>query len=109
MVADQVGIDALGLQQLGQRVVERLERAPAAVHEVEPAGVQVAPRRHAGQAADIVAVKSQRARGEAVEIGRLDPRPAIGPERQAVERIEQHEHGFHRRPSPLSAAWAVQR
>lgn len=72
VVGDQVGIDAVLAHQLGKRVVERLQRPPAAVHEVQPAGVQVTARRHARKAADPVVLESDAPLGETVEIRRGD-------------------------------------
>jgi hypothetical protein len=95
VVGDQVAVDAGLVEQLGTRVVERLERAPAAMQEGQPPGLHVPPGRHAGQAADVVAVEGHGALGEAAEIGRLEAGAAIGTERQAVEGIEQHEDQLH--------------
>jgi hypothetical protein len=68
------------------------------VHEVEPPGVQVAPRRHARQAADVVAIERDRLPGEAVEVLGSD-RAAVRTDRKPVEGIEQDENGFHVFPS----------
>src|SRR6185437_34607 len=54
MVGDEMAVDAGLAEQLRKGIVERLQRSPAAVQEGEPAGLHVASRRHAGQAADIV-------------------------------------------------------
>jgi hypothetical protein len=70
VIADQMGVDAVLAEDLRHRVVERLERAPAPVDEVEPAGVQIAASRHAGQAPDVMGVEDDRALGEAIEAGR---------------------------------------
>jgi hypothetical protein len=94
VVGDQVAVGAGLVEQLGERV-ERLERAPAAMQEGQPPGLHVPPGRHAGQAADVVAVEGHGALGEAAEIGRLEAGAAIGTERQAVEGIEQHEDQLH--------------
>ena len=58
MVGDQVGINAMLMQHARQRMVEGLQRPPAAMQEIQSAGVHVAPRRHARQAADVVIVES---------------------------------------------------
>jgi hypothetical protein len=94
VVTDQMRVDAVVLEDFRHRIVERLERAPAAVHEIEPAGMQIAPRRHARQAADIVGVERDRALREAVEVGRRDRAP-VRTDREPVEGIEQDEHDLH--------------
>ena len=76
VVGDQVGIDAGLGEQRRERVVERLERAPAPVQEVEPARVQVAARRHAGHAADIVPLEAHGALGQP---GKFGVRTAVPP------------------------------
>ena len=50
VVGDQVAVDAGLVQQLGEGVVERLQRAPAAVQEVQPArsACRAAPACRAG-------------------------------------------------------------
>jgi hypothetical protein len=69
------------------------------VHEVEPAGVQIAARRHAGQAADVVRVENDRPLGEAIEAWSSDSAP-VQAKGQAIERIEQDEDDAHGRVSP---------
>ena len=70
VVGDEVGIDAAFAQKIGKGVVERLERSPPAVQEIQATGLHVPPRGHAGETADIVVVKDQRACGERVEVRR---------------------------------------
>ena len=65
VVGHEVAVDAGLVQQLGEGVVERLQRAPAAVQEGQAAGQHVAPGRHAGQAADIVVVEGDATRSPA--------------------------------------------
>jgi hypothetical protein len=94
MVADQMRVDAVVLEDFRHRIVEGLERAPAAVHEIEPAGMQIPPRRHARQASDIVGVERDRALCEAVEVGRREG-AAVRTDGEPVEGIEQNEHDLH--------------
>src|SRR5262249_14860901 len=74
---------------------EWLHRAPAAMQEIEAAGQDIAPRRHARQAADIVPVEGHATLGQPVEVRRRYPRAAVWAEQMPIERIEQHEHSFH--------------
>ncbi|QFI68913.1 hypothetical protein EKH55_4039 [Sinorhizobium alkalisoli] len=83
-------------QHLGEGVVERLKRSPAPVEKAEPPCLQVATRRHAGQAADVVALERGRALWQAVEIGRRQTPPSIWGEYVSVERVKKHENGLHR-------------
>ena len=106
VVGDQVAVDAGPVQQLGEGVVERLQRPPAAVQEAQPAGLHVAPCRHAGQATDIVPVEGQRARRQPVEVGCRDARAAIGPQQVPVERVEQDEDGLHGQPRQRTPDYA---
>ena len=98
VIAHEVRVDPGLPHRLCKRVVERLERAPAAMHEVQATRVQVAPRRHAWQAADEVTVEGHRALGEAIEVRRAHPRRAVAAERVAAQRVEKDEYGFHREP-----------
>jgi hypothetical protein len=95
MVGDEMAVGAAGMQQLRHGVVERLERSPAAVQKAQAAGQHVAARRHARQAADIVLVETETARGEPVEVRRRNTTSAIGAKQMAVERIEQDKDGLH--------------
>ena len=95
MVGDQMAVDAGVVEQLRHRVVERLQRAPASVQKRQTSGQHVAARRHARQAADIMAVKRKAARGEPIEVRRRDAFPAIGAEQMTIQRIEQDEDSFH--------------
>ena len=99
VVGHEVRVHALPVQDLGERVVERLERSPRAVQERQPAGVHVAPRGHARQAADVMVVERDAALREALEVGRLHGAAAVAFQRTPVERIEQHEDHFHGAPS----------
>ena len=96
VVGDEVAVDAGLAQQLGKRIVERLERPPAPVEKAETSGLHVAARRHAGQAADIMTLECCGALGKTGEIGRRHARSAIWGEHMAVERVEKNEDGFHR-------------
>ncbi len=98
VVGDQMRVDSGVSHHLREGVVERLERTPAAVHEIEPTGVQVAACRHARKAADEVCVESHAAAGEAIEIRRLDRSGSIAAERGAHQGIEKDEDGAHRVP-----------
>jgi hypothetical protein len=95
VVRDDVRIDAAGAEKARERVVERLERAPGAVHEVEPSGVEIPAGRHARQTADIVGVEDNGARGEAVEVRRRDRVSAVTAKCVAVERVPQGEDEAH--------------
>ena len=98
MIADKMRVYAGKPHRLRKRIVERLERSPAPMHEIQSAGVQIAARRHAGKAADEMPVEGDGARREAIEIGRAHPRRAVAAQCIAAQRIEQHEYRLHRRP-----------
>ena len=95
VVGHEMAVDAGLVQQFRKGVVEGLQRAPAAVQEGKAAGQHVAPGRHAGQAADIVAVERHRAARQPVEVRRRDPRAAVGAEHVPVQRVEEDENGLH--------------
>jgi hypothetical protein len=57
------------------------------MHEVEPVGVEIAPRRHAWEAPDEMPIEGHGLSGESIEIRGLDRPAAIAAERGAVERI----------------------
>ena len=52
-----MAVDPVLVKEFGEGVVEGLERAPAAVQESEAPGQHVAPRGHAGEAPDVVALE----------------------------------------------------
>ena len=95
MVGDQMAVDAMAFQHFRQRMVERLHRPPASVQEADPARLQIAPRRHAGQAADIMVVEHERALRQALEVRRRHEIRTVAFEDSPVEGIEQHEDGAH--------------
>ena len=72
VVGDEVAVDALLVEQLGERVVERFQRTPATMQEVEPPGLHVTARRHARQAAGIVGVERDATFGQSAEVRCLD-------------------------------------
>jgi hypothetical protein len=65
------------------------------MEEIEPAGHEIAPGRHAGQTADEVIVESDAARGEAPEVWRGYGRSAIALEHVPVERVEEDKDRTH--------------
>ena len=85
VVADEMCVHAGLLQDIGHRIVERFERTPGAVHEVQPTRMHVAPGRHAGQRADIMIVEGHGPLGEAIEVGGRNRRSAIATKRETVE------------------------
>ncbi len=95
MVGDKMAVDAGRPQQLREGIVKRLERPPTPVKKVEPAGLHVAPSRHAGQAACIVPLEDRRPPCQPVEIGRRDPAAVIGSEHMPVERVEENKNALH--------------
>jgi hypothetical protein len=95
MVGDQMRMNAGLAHELRKRVVERFQRPPAPMHEVEPAGVQVAPGRHARKAADIVVVECHRRLREPIEVRGGDRGSAITAEAVADQRIEEDEDRAH--------------
>ena len=95
VVGNEMRVDAGLAQQLGEGVVEGLERPPAPMHEAQPAGVEIAPCRHAGQAADEMPVEGHGPLGEPVEVGRTDGRPAIAAHGRAIQRVEKNKDRFH--------------
>ena len=78
MVGYKMGVDAVLLHDLGEGIIKGFQRPPAAMQEMAAASVKVAARRHAGQAADIVIVKSHRPLLEPGEIRRVNRLRAIG-------------------------------
>ena len=78
MVGYKMGVDAVLLHNLGERIIKGFQRPPAAMQEMAAASVKVAARRHAGQAADIVIVKGHRPLLEPDEIRRVNRLRAIG-------------------------------
>ncbi len=101
VVGGQMGVDAVVLQQFGHRVVERLQRAPAAVQEVVAAGVQLPAGRHAGHAPGVAVVEGDRALGEPGEVRRVDPVSAVGRQEPPVQRVEHDHDGLHAEPSSI--------
>ena len=85
VVADEMCVHAGLLQDIGHRIVERFERTPGAVHEVQPTRMHVAPGRHAGQRADIMIVEGHGPLGEAIEVRCRNRRSAIATKRETVE------------------------
>ncbi len=100
VVGDQMAVDPGLPEQVGQVVVEGLERAPGAVQEVEPPGLHVAPCRHAGHAADEMPLEGDAPLRQPIEIGRRDLAAAIGAENVAVERIEEEINETHGSGTP---------
>ena len=95
VVGDEMRVDARIAKELGDGVIEGLERPPATMQEVEPAGLDVAARRHAGQAPHEVPVEHHRATGEPLEVRRDASARGIAGERVPVERVEEEEDGLH--------------
>src|SRR5207249_4449292 len=95
VIGDQVRMDAGFAHHLGKRVVERLQRAPAAMHEVQAPGMKITTRRHAGKASDEVRIECDRALGEAVEIGRSNAGRAIAADRGSHQRVEKDKNRAH--------------
>ena len=72
VIGDEVRMNPGVTHHLRKGIVERLERAPAAVHEIQPPGVQVATSRHAREAADEVGIEGNALLRKAIEIRRSD-------------------------------------
>src|SRR5687768_2593721 len=88
-------VDAALAHHLRKRVVERLERPPTPVHEVEPSGMQVAAGGHARETADEVGIEGDGPSGEAVKVRCLDAVGAVAAQGRAVQRVEQDKNGSH--------------
>lgn len=87
VVGDQVGVDAVLGQDLRRGIVKRLQRSPAAVHEVIGTGMQLPPCGDAGQAPDIKLVKSDHFVGKPLKIRRDGFHVSIVGEKQTVQGI----------------------
>ena len=85
MVGDDMCRCPVLLEKFRKRVIEGLERSPAAVKEMRTTCMEVSPRRHARQAADIMVVKGNRAIGEALEVRGMDGRRSIRLHRISVQ------------------------
>ena len=95
VVGDEVGVDPVLLQDREGGVVERLERAPGAVQEVVPAGVQLAPGGHARHGTDVVVVERDRAFAETHEVGRQGPVATVVRQHVPVQRVVHDHDGLH--------------
>lgn len=95
VVADEVGVDAVPLENLGHGVVERLQRTPAPVEEVVAPGVEFAAGRHAGHGARVAGVVGDRAFRQAAEVGGVGPVGAVRRQQVPVEAVEHHHDGLH--------------
>ena len=95
VVADEMGVDAVSLEDFRHGIVKRLDRPPAPVQEVIAPRVQLPPRGHAGKAARIAGVKLHGAPGQAGKVRRMRLRAAIGLKHMPVERIVHHDDGSH--------------
>ena len=104
VIGDQMRMHIPRFQRFGKGIVERLKRTPAAMQKRQMPGQHVAPRRHAGHRADIMAVIDPRPRRQPVEIRRRNAGAAIGRQHVTVQRIEQDKDGFHGRPAVLGAS-----
>jgi hypothetical protein len=65
------------------------------VQKIDPPGMQIAPRRNAWQASNIVVVEYYRALGKTQKVGRTHDRVAITLHGIPVERVEEHEYRLH--------------
>ena len=94
VIADEVGVDAVVLEDFGHGVVEGFERAPTAVQEVVAPGVQFAAAGHARHAAHVAVGEGDGAFRQPLEVGRVDPIAAVGREHAAIEGVEHNHNGF---------------
>jgi hypothetical protein len=65
------------------------------MQEAQTPGLHVAPRRHAGKAADVVAVEGDGALCEPVEIWGRYPRAAVAAQHVTIKRVEEEEDEAH--------------
>gem|GEM_PF-6821899 len=100
MVRDQMRIDTSRTKRGKNRHIEWLKRAPASVQKRQTTGVNIAPCRHARQAAYIVIVKSDRSFGEPPKIRCVNTISAIGLNVIAVQRIEDDKYRAHQDGAP---------
>jgi len=85
VVGDQVRVDTIESEEFRHRVVEGLQRAPAAVQEVHPAGMDFTPGRHARQARGITGVECDGMLLQSLEVGSVDLVSTIRPKHMSVQ------------------------
>lgn len=104
VVRGEVRVHAGLTQQLGHRVVERLERAPIAMQEVVAARVHLPAGGHAGHGAGVEPLEGERALGEPSEIGSIDDAVGIRRDHVPVQAVEHQDDGAHSYPR-FAVAW----
>ena len=95
VIADQMRIHAVALENFGHGIVVGLDRAPAVVQEIVAAGMQLAARGHARKAARVAGFKLRRALREAGKVRRVRLGAAIRLEHMPVQGIVHHHYGAH--------------
>jgi len=95
MIGGDVGENAPFAKLHRKDVIERLNRAPAAIQKIMASGHKLAPRRHAGKRTDPMIVENKPGAREAVEIRRLNPLISVTPEIIGPDGIENEEEGLH--------------
>jgi hypothetical protein len=68
VIGDQMRMNANVAQFVKHGLIKRFHRSPASVHEIEPAGLDIAACRHARQAANVVLLECDGFLGKTLEI-----------------------------------------
>jgi hypothetical protein len=96
VVADEVRMDARLPEQLGHRVIEGLQRPPAAVEEVVSARMHLAAGRHAWHRAGVEVLEEYRPLGQPPEIRSVDEGVRrVRLQHVPVEAVEHEDDGPH--------------
>ena len=91
VVADQPGIDAVVLQDLGHGIVEGLDRTPAPVQERVTSRMDISSGRHAGEAGRVEPIELCRSLRKTSEMGRAVELTPVRLQKAPVERVK-HDH-----------------
>ena len=85
VVAGQMGMDTVLLEQLGHGVVIGFHRSPGAMEKIVPPRVQLPSGRHAGHAAHITGIEHSAFFRQPLKVGGLHPIAAIGRQKPPVQ------------------------
>ena len=107
VVAREVRVHAGLAEHLRHRVVPGLERAPGAVQEVVPSGVQFSTGGHARHGSGVEPVEGHGPLGETAEVRGVDLVRAVRRQQMPVQAVEHDHDRAHQRVAPLSDASAA--
>ena len=85
VIGYDMGVGTGELQQLREGIVERFERPPTSMQEIDAAGMQIPSGGNAGQATDIMIVERHRPLGKPAEIRSMHAGLAIALHGVAIE------------------------